>query len=161
MDTPLFQVLHWSDTWSAVHWVGNSVGGPPPRRVCASKNCGDRSEARRRRGGRVYQGCTGYGRDVHMGGVRVVSLLCGSLVPRPPPFFVRFAFSIIHGSGRAWKRALPLPCIILNANRRTKKKRGRPGNKASSVMRTLLMSICLFLNLHVHMYSQERIRMGN
>ena len=27
-----------------------------------------------------------------------------SLVPRPPPFFVlRFAFSIIHGSGRARK----------------------------------------------------------
>ena len=44
-----------------------------------------------------------------------------SLVPRPSPFFVlRFAFSIIHGSGRAHSRALPLPCIILNANRRTK-----------------------------------------
>ena len=27
-----------------------------------------------------------------------------SLVPRPPPFFaLRFAFSIIHGSGRAGK----------------------------------------------------------
>ena len=27
-----------------------------------------------------------------------------SLVPRPPPFFVlQFSFSIIHGSGRAWK----------------------------------------------------------
>ena len=36
-----------------------------------------------------------------------------SLVPRPPPFFVlQFPVSII--------RALPFPCIILNANRRTK-----------------------------------------
>ena len=41
--------------------------------------------------------------------------MLSSLVPRPPPFFVlQFAFSIIHGS------ALPLPCIILNASRRTK-----------------------------------------
>ena len=62
-----------------------------------------------------------------------------SLVPRPPPFFVlRFVFSIIHGSGRACSiihgsrraHALPLPCIILNANRRTKKQ-GRPGNEAT------------------------------
>ena len=46
----------------------------------------------------------------------------GSLIPRPPPFFVlRFAFSIIHGSGF---RALPLPCIILNTNRRTKNGEG-------------------------------------
>ena len=45
------------------------------------------------------------------------SCIIGSLVPRPPPFFVlRFAFSIIRGSGSA----LLLPCFILNANRRTK-----------------------------------------
>ena len=32
----------------------------------------------------------------------VLMVLVSSLVPRPPPFFVlRFAFSIIHGSGRA------------------------------------------------------------
>ena len=30
-----------------------------------------------------------------------------SLVPRPPLFFVRFAFSIIHGSGRMRKRGSP------------------------------------------------------
>ena len=60
------------------------------------------------------------------------------LVPRPPKFFVlQFAFSIIHGSGRA----LPLPCIILNANRSSasvyfteckpkNKKWGRPGKEA-------------------------------
>ena len=42
----------------------------------------------------------------------VDQLVCEcSLIPRPPPFYVlRFAFSIIHGSGRAW---------------------GRPGNKAN------------------------------
>ena len=45
-----------------------------------------------------------------------------SLVPRPPPFFFHwFTFSIIHGSGRARKT---LPCIILNANRRTKNQGG-------------------------------------
>ena len=43
-------------------------------------------------------------------------------VLRPPSFFVRFAFSTIHGS--PFFTALPLPCIILNANRRTKKKMG-------------------------------------
>ena len=44
-----------------------------------------------------------------------------SLVPSPSPFFVlRFAFSIIHGSGRARSRALPLPCIILNATEEQK-----------------------------------------
>ena len=59
-----------------------------------------------------------------------------SLILRPPPFFVlQFVFSIIHGSGR--HSALPRPCTILNANRRTKngepknKKQGRPGNKAT------------------------------
>ena len=44
-----------------------------------------------------------------------------------------FAFSIIHGSGRASKnifRTVPLPCIILNANQRTKNG-GRPENKAT------------------------------
>ena len=36
--------------------------------------------------------------------LRVIFSNKGSLVPRPPPFFVlRFAFSIIHRSGRAWK----------------------------------------------------------
>ena len=46
-----------------------------------------------------------------------------SLVPRPPPLFIlQFIFSIIHGSGRTanFSLALPFPCIILNANRRTK-----------------------------------------
>ena len=44
-----------------------------------------------------------------------------SLVSRPPPFLVlQFAFSIIHGSGRAY------------TERKLKnKKRGRPGNEAS------------------------------
>ena len=41
--------------------------------------------------------------------------MLSSLVPRPPTFFALwFAFSIIHRS------ALPLLCIILNTNRRTK-----------------------------------------
>ena len=36
--------------------------------------------------------------------LRWFSIPPGSLVPRPPPFFfLRFAFSIIHGSGRARK----------------------------------------------------------
>ena len=52
-----------------------------------------------------------------------------SLVPRHPLFFaLQLAFSIIHRSGR--HSAFPLPCIILNANRRTKKC-GRPGNEAT------------------------------
>ena len=37
-----------------------------------------------------------------------------------PIFVLRFAFNIIHGSGRMVKNVLPLPCIILNANQRTK-----------------------------------------
>ena len=41
--------------------------------------------------------------------------LIASLVPRPPPFYVlRFAFSIIHGSGTQTEE----------------QKRGRPGNEA-------------------------------
>ena len=144
--------------------MGNSVGGPPPRRVCASKDCGDGSEARRRGGGRVYQGCTGYGRDVHMGRVRVVRLLCNSLVPMPPPFFVWFAFSIIHESGRARKTLFShSSASVYYTERKLKNKKwGRPGNEASSVMRTLLMSISLFLNLHLlYMYSQECIKTGD
>ena len=57
-----------------------------------------------------------------------------SLVPRPlgPPLFIIywFEFSWIHRSGRA---TLPLLCIILNANRRTKKWR-RPENEASELL---------------------------
>ena len=74
-----------------------------------------------------------------------------SLVPMPPPIFVLwFAFSILHGNRRhsengeapdvafdvislpgrpRFSLCLPLPCIILNANRRTKN-RGRPWNEA-------------------------------
>ena len=58
--------------------------------------------------------------------IRPTLISKASLVPRPTPLFVlRFAFNIIHGG------ALPPPCIILNVNRRTKK-RGRPGNEANS-----------------------------
>ena len=47
---------------------------------------------------------------MYQGGFSGVSVYCSSLfltslVPRPPPFFVdRFAFSIIHGSGRVQKK---------------------------------------------------------
>ena len=45
-----------------------------------------------------------------------------SLVPRPTPFFVlQFAFSIIHG-GVFY--TLPLSCIILKKNQRTKNRVG-------------------------------------
>ena len=41
---------------------------------------------------------------------------CGKdygLVPRPPPFFVfRFAFGIIHGSGRAAKKNGEVWCLV-------------------------------------------------
>ena len=40
-----------------------------------------------------------------------------SLVPRPPPFNLPFAFTIIHESGRPVD--LPIPCIIVNANGRS------------------------------------------
>ena len=45
--------------------------------------------------------------------------------------------------------ALPLPCIILNANRRTKKKRGRPGNEAKwcNDLRSIALIKGKFLNL--------------
>ena len=60
------------------------------------------------------------------------SLAYSTLVSQASPIFVlRFAFSIIHGHGRARKAvftALPLSCIILNANQRTKT--GKPGNEA-------------------------------
>jgi len=53
----------------------------------------------RARGSLYHEYCYGrglvWGRYIH---------IWPSLVPRPPPFFVlRFAFSIIHGSGRARK----------------------------------------------------------
>ena len=54
--------------------MDNCVGGPPPGCVCASKDRGDSPEARGRGGGRVHQDYTGHGRDVHMGGIRVVHL---------------------------------------------------------------------------------------
>ena len=51
--------------------------------------------------------------------------------PGHPHFFVLwFVFSIIHRSGRTAEKffaALLLPCIILNANQRTRMV-GRPGN---------------------------------
>ena len=62
-----------------------------------------------------------------------------SLVPRPPPIFVlRFAFSINTRKRKTQRKiavislpgrprfllCLPLPCIILNANRSTNKKNG-------------------------------------
>ena len=56
---------------------------------------------------------------------------CG---PLPP--YVHLASTRRHSHDRCSQAfpvfvcALPPPCIILNANRRTKKKRGRPGNKA-------------------------------
>ena len=69
------------------------------------------------------------------GVVKGRAYIVSSLILKPPPFFVlQFVFSIIHGSGR--HSALPRPCTILNANRRTKngepknKKQGRPGNEA-------------------------------
>ena len=48
------------------------------------------------------------------------------LVSLVPVFSVlRFALTIIHGSRRAVKNAaLPHPCIIVNANRRTETKTG-------------------------------------
>ena len=43
---------------------------------------------------------------------RLIRYSC-SLVPRPPPFFVlRFAFSIIHGSGRVAKNGEDLGTLI-------------------------------------------------
>ena len=59
--------------------------------------------------------------------------------PGLPCFVLRFAFSIIHESGRAQKRALPLPCIILNANQRTKNGGG---------LGTRLLSSCNNLSTH-------------
>ena len=50
--------------------------------------------------------------------------LHGSLIPRPTPFFsvLQFALTIIHGCGeKTFFAALPHPCIIVNANRRTEK----------------------------------------
>ena len=60
----------------------------------------------------------------------------GSLVPRPPLFFVlQFVFSITMEEEEQRKcfAALPLPYVILNANQREKKKtkkQERPGNEA-------------------------------
>ena len=51
--------------------------------------------------------------------------------PGLPCFYLLFAFTVIHGSGRPVKIFvdLPIPCIIVNANRRSK--RGRPGTEAN------------------------------
>ena len=68
-------------------------------------------------------------------------LLNGSLVPRPPPFFVlRFAFSIIHGSGRA----------RYTERKPKNKKRGRPGNEAILMVQdTYVAPISLIRTLEV------------
>jgi len=73
------------------------------------------------------------------------SLLLASF-PGLPCFFLfvcLFCSSVcIQYNTRTQKRksALLLPCIILNANRRTKKKRGRPGNEASLLVQVYLVS---------------------
>ena len=36
----------------------------------------------------------------------------GSLIPRPPPFYLPFAFTIIHGSGRLAKNGEGLGALI-------------------------------------------------
>ena len=49
-----------------------------------------------------------------------------ALVPGLPRFDLLFAFTIIHGI----RRSMKIPCIIVNANRRSKW--GRPGTEANS-----------------------------
>ena len=79
-----------------------------------------------------------------------------SLVPRPPPFFVlRFAFSIIHGSGSG--RAL----FRYTELKLKKKKQGRPGNEARLIANGWSS---IFLtpgrygrNLHVWDWEERRI----
>ena len=89
-----------------------------------------------------------------------------SLVPRPPPFFVlRFAFSVIHGSGRVRK-------IILNTNQRTKNGGGLGtrlissyNNKDLRILRQAPPLICLPIhhvispstwpNLHFLVYCKQ------
>ena len=44
--------------------------------------------------------------------------------------------------GLPFFRALPPPCIILNASRGTKKKRGRPGNEAMKLPSGLTEVCC-------------------
>ena len=57
-----------------------------------------------------------------------------SPVPRPPPFYLPFAFTIIHGSGRPE----PFPVFrqpsapVYYCERKRKVKRGRPGNEATT-----------------------------
>jgi len=72
-----------------------------------------------------------------------------SLVPRLPPFFVlQFAFSIVHGSGRA---PLPVPCIILNTNRRTKNRGGLGTRLCVTLVKAhhTLLTDCLNLSINV------------
>ena len=64
----------------------------------------------------------------------------------PLPPYVHLASTRRHSRDRFSQafpvfRALPLPCIILNENRRTKNG-GRPGNEATSFLHTSI-SICL------------------
>ena len=79
--------------------------------------------------------------------------IVSSLILRPLPFFVlQFVFSIIHGSGR--HSALPRPCTILNANRRTKNRGGLGtrlycvcGQKDNRILTGSLWN-CLFWKTH-------------
>ena len=65
-----------------------------------------------------------YLRTHHGSQIILSSCVIGSLVPRSPRFCssVFASFSIIHGRGSGG--APPLPCIILNENRRTKNRGG-------------------------------------
>ena len=58
---------------------------------------------------------------------RMMKRILGSHVPRPPPVLCfRFAFSIIHGSGKA----AFFFCVLLYGTQTKEQKQGRPGNEA-------------------------------
>ena len=69
-----------------------------------------------------------------------------SLVPRPPPFFVlRFAFSIIHGSGRARKTGKLRPGNTYHVNDVWWTRGGRRGGVAHQPTRVQINDRASFL----------------
>ena len=77
--------------------------------------------------------------------VRLLHAVWGScsLIPRLPLFLTPFTFTILHGV-----EDLPIPCIIVNANGRSK--RGRPGTEAK-------VAVCVHLNHEVWYFLHDYI----